>query len=217
MAQTTNPKGMMATEQKDRPDVAPTNEDVFREKSKSKTFKLASVIVYVMAVFGNGFTLCVFFLFIWDPQIEATRPSNVAPDRGLLAAWAPARLVADRLVADDDGIHSQSLKNPKLPTVPYRRIMSEEFTTNYINQFHLNNGGNSDIPEGPRALPLYAQEEYGNKGSTVKPASNSPRVTRSTNMHDYNIGSEEGIDSTSSSDGGPMAKPMMTGSAITSH
>jgi len=213
----TNPKGMMATEEKDRPEVEATGMEELEIKSKTTLFKLVSVTVYVSAVFGNGFMLAVFFLFIWDDGITAERPAGIAPDRGLLSRWAPARLVADRLVAYDDDILAERLKNPILPPVPYRRIMSEEFTNNYINNFHRINGGNSDIPDAPRALPLYTQEEYDNKGSTVKPASNSPRYTRSTNMHDYDIGSEEGFDSTSSSDGGPMAKPKMTGSAITSH
>ena len=139
MAQT-NPKGMMATEEKDRPEVEATGMEELEIKSKTTLFKLVSVTVYVSAVFGNGFMLAVFFLFIWDDGITAERPVGVTPDRGLLSRWAPARLVADRLVAYDDDLLAERLKNPILPPVPYRRIMSEEFTNNYINQFHLNNG-----------------------------------------------------------------------------
>ena len=143
MAQT-NPKGMMATEQKERPEIEASSMEEFEAKSKTTLFKLVSVAVYVSAVFGNGFLLGIFFLFIWNSNIVVERPADQPEDRGLIGRWAPdllpSRLVADRLVSDDDGIHAESLKNPKLPTVPYRRIMSEEFTNNYLNNFYRDNG-----------------------------------------------------------------------------
>jgi len=209
MASTTNPKGMMAQEEKERPKVEATGMEELEIKSKTTFFKVASVSVYVAAVGGNGFMISIFYLFIWNPAIQSERPSNIPPDYGWFGG--PSRYTADEMA------FPQPLKDIQPLVAPYHRIMSTEYSNKVLNSYLTQNGGNSDIPDAPRALPLQAQEQYDNKGSTVKPASNSPRYTRSTNMHDYDIGSEEGFDSTSSSDGGPMAKPKMTGSAITSH
>jgi len=204
--------GFMEKKVEDRPDVAATAMEELEEKSKDTMFKIMSVTVYVCAVGGNGFLLSVFFLFMWDSGISVERPEGIPPDYGWLGG-----LRGDRYTADDIPF-PQSLKDPQLPISPYRRIMSSDFTTKFLDSYLAKNGGHSDIPEAPRALPLQAAQEYDNKGSTVEPASNSPRVTRSTNMNDYNMGyAEEGIDRASSSDGGPMAKPEMRGSAITSH
>jgi len=210
MASTTNPKGMMAQEEKERPKVEATGMEELEIKSKTTFFKVASVSVYVAAIGGNGFMLSVFYLFMWDSGLAMERPADQPPEYGWFGG-------PSRYTADEDMSFPQPLKDPQPLVAPYRRIMSTDYTNKVLNSYLTQNGGNSDIPDAPRALPLRAQEEYDNKGSTVKPASNSPRYTRSTNMHDYDIGSEEGFDSTSSSDGGPMAKPKMTGSAITSH
>jgi len=210
MASSTNPKGMMAKEEKERPKVEATAMEELEIKSKSTFFKVASVSVYVAAVGGNGFMISIFYLFIWNPAIHAERPSNMPPDYGWFGG--PSRYTQDEMS------FPQPLKDIQPLEAPYHRIMSPEYTNKVLNSYLTQNGGHSDIPEAPRALPLQAAQEYDNKGSTVEPASNSPRVTRSTNMNDYNMGyAEEGIDRASSSDGGPMAKPEMRGSAITSH
>jgi len=193
---------------KDRPDVGPTAEDILKEKSKSPIFKLASVIVYIMAVTGNGFLLAIFFLFIWDPKIQATRPSHMAEDRGILGRWAPDLLKNYRYTADD-GILAQPLRDTPPPNtdVPYHRIMSTEFTDNYISNFYGNivPGSKHVIPEAPSVLPFQDQEEYDD--STSNPGATSPQHHGETNMHVSSLGSEDS-ESTSTSNGGPTAAKM---------
>jgi len=204
---------------KDRPEVGPTSEDILKEKSKGTGFKIASVIVYVMAVTGNGFLLSVFFLFIWNPQIDATRPSNMAEDRGLFGRWAPAYgyLRADSLKAvEGDGIVAQARKAPQPPAVPYHRIMSTEFTNNYLHGVYENivPGSKHVIPEAPSVLSSQEQEEYEHNGSTAADHDgNSPQHHDETNMHVSSLGSEYS-ESTSTSNGGPSTTSAMQQQAI---
>jgi len=211
-----NTKGYMAEKEKERPEVEATAMEELEVKSKGKLFKMVSVMVYICAITGNGFLLSVFYLFIWNPAINVERPSNMAPDRGLLAAWAPDLLNARRRIAYDDGILAQPLKDPETPNVPYHRIMSDEFTKNYLNNI-LDNivpGSKHVIPEAPSVLSSQEQEEYEHNGSTAADHDgNSPQHHDETNMHVSSLGSEYS-ESTSTSNGGPSTTSAMQQQAI---